>query len=81
MRIIQCSGSLQFDQKRLLDHQVDDVFPNRHAIINDGETMLLRDGQSGLASLMGQGIFVDFLQKPNPERIECSKGAANDPPR
>jgi hypothetical protein len=81
MRIIQCSGSLQFDQKRLLDHQIDDVFTNRHAIINDGETMLLRDSQSGLAQLMGQGIFIDFLQKPNPERIEHGKRTAYDPPR
>ena len=69
MRVIQCFGGFQFDQKRFLDHQIDDVFANRHAIVNDGKPMLLRDGQSSLAQLMGQGIFVDFLQKPGSERL------------
>ena len=56
MYIIQCFGGLQFNQKRLLDHQVDDVFANRHAIVNDGETMLLRDGQSSLTQLMARAF-------------------------
>ena len=81
MYIIQRPGSFQFDQKRPLNHQIGDVFTDCHAIVNDGETMLLRDGQSSLAQLMGQGILVDFLQKSNAKRIENSKRTANDTPR
>jgi hypothetical protein len=38
----------------------------------------LRNGEAPLAQLVRQRILIDLLEKPSPERIEYSKGAAED---
>jgi hypothetical protein len=40
--------------------------------------MLLRDGDSGLAKLVQQSVFIDFLKESGSQRVEHRQGAAND---
>jgi hypothetical protein len=41
--------------------------------------MLLRDNQSSLAKLVQQGIFIDFLKEPSPQRVQHREGATYYP--
>ena len=40
--------------------------------------MLLRDGDPGLAELVHQCVFIDFLKESRSQRVEHRQGAAND---
>jgi hypothetical protein len=80
MRLIQCLRGFQLDQKRLLDQQVRDVLPDRLTIVQDRDGVLLRDGKSGLAHLVGQRILIDLLHEAGAERIEHGERAADDDP-
>src|SRR5579871_5153364 len=40
--------------------------------------MLLRDGEAGLAELVHQGVFVEFLEEAGSQRAEYGQGRADD---
>ena len=78
MDVVDCLGHFQFDNDDTLDKQVNSIVANHDPIVPNHHSMLLQDGEPGLAQFMHQSVFIDFLQKSNPERVKHSQGAADN---
>ncbi len=80
MHLLKCLDSLQFNQNRVLDHQIDEILADNRATGCDSGVMLLRNGESCLTQFKRQRVLVDLLQKPGPELVQHGKCAANNGP-
>jgi hypothetical protein len=78
MNLVDRLGYLQFDEDDVFDELVNSIFPDHDPIVSNDHGMLLRDGESRLAELVHQCVFIDFLKKSGSQRVEHRQGATND---
>ena len=78
MNLVDRPGYFQFDEDHVFDEQVNRIVPDHNAIVSNDHAMLLRDGDSGLAKLVQQSVFIDFLKESASQPVEHRQGAANN---
>ena len=78
MNLFDRFGCLQFDEDDVLDEGVSHIVHDHNPAVSNDHAMLLRDGDSSLAKLVQQSVFIDFLRESGSQRVEHRQGAAND---
>src|SRR5436190_3819320 len=70
-------GRLEFQQKHLLDEDVNAEFPYQDAVVVDLDRPLLLAANRVLAQLVNEGVLVHLLQEPAAERAGHLERAAD----
>lgn len=78
MHAVERADGLQLDQDAILHQKIDEIVADADALVVDGDAVLLRDGDAGLAQLERQGVFVNLLQEATAERVGHGQRAADD---
>jgi hypothetical protein len=71
----------QLNQNGILDQRVGHVLAGDDTVVMNRNSLLLQDGQPGLAHFMRQGIFINLLRKTGTKPIHNPKSAADNDPR
>jgi len=63
MNVVERADRLQFDENQMLDQKVGNVLADENALVPHGNGMLLCDDETIAAKLLGQRVFIDFLDE------------------
>ena len=78
MHVIKRPNGFDLDENLVLDQQVGYELPDDNAVIINADSPLLNDGQTCLAEIVDQGIFVDLLDEAGPKRPADRERATDD---
>ena len=75
--VVERADRFQLDDDLLLDQKVNDVFTDDHSIIDDGNTSLLVDIQSGEPQLVSQRVLINLLQKSTSKCVRDTESTSD----
>ena len=78
MSVVKFFARFQFDDHLIFDHEISSVLTYNDAVIANSYWRLLDDYQRLLSEFMNEGVFIDFFQEPNSQRVGDGVRAPDD---